>query len=73
MLDDIRSQVRAGAEHISFGDPDFLNGPGHALKIVRRMHREFPGLSYDATIKIEHIVNYPEAMAELKQTSYNFV
>jgi len=73
VLDDIRSQVRAGAEHISFGDPDFLNGPGHALKIVRRMHREFPGLSYDATIKIEHIVNYPEAMAELKQTGCLFI
>jgi radical SAM superfamily enzyme YgiQ (UPF0313 family) len=73
VLDDIRSQVRAGARHISFGDPDFLNGPGHALKIVRQMHREFPGLSYDATIKIEHIVNYPDAMAELKETGCLFI
>jgi radical SAM superfamily enzyme YgiQ (UPF0313 family) len=73
VLDDIRSQVRAGAEHISFGDPDFLNGPGHALKIVRQLHREFPNLSYDATIKIEHIVNYPDAMAELKHTGCLFI
>jgi radical SAM superfamily enzyme YgiQ (UPF0313 family) len=73
VLDDIRAQVRAGAEHISFGDPDFLNGPGHALKIVRQMHREFPALSYDATIKIEHIVNYPDAIAELKQTGCLFI
>ncbi|HYQ71332.1 MAG TPA: radical SAM protein, partial [Gammaproteobacteria bacterium] len=73
VLEDIRSQVRAGAEHISFGDPDFLNGPAHALRIVRRMHQEFPDLSYDATIKIEHIVNYPDAIAELKETGCLFI
>jgi radical SAM superfamily enzyme YgiQ (UPF0313 family) len=73
VLDDIRSQVMAGARHISFGDPDFLNGPGHAMKIVRQMHREFPDLTYDATIKIEHIVNYPDAMAELKGTGCLFI
>src|SRR5262249_11233986 len=31
VLADVRNQVRAGATHITFGDPDFLNGPGHAL------------------------------------------
>ena len=30
-----RSQVAAGAEHVTFGDPDFLNGPGHALRVAR--------------------------------------
>ncbi|HLJ81182.1 MAG TPA: hypothetical protein VKT52_06850, partial [Ktedonobacterales bacterium] len=29
VLEDIRAQVRAGVAHITFGDPDFLNGPGH--------------------------------------------
>ena len=42
VLDDIRAQVQAGARHISFGDPDFFNGPGHALRIVRTLHQEFP-------------------------------
>jgi len=73
VLQDIRNQVVAGARHISFGDPDFLNGPGHTLRIVRELHREFPDLSYDATVKIEHIVNYPEVMAELKQTGCLFI
>ena len=27
---------------MTFGDPDFLNGPGHALKLVRALHAEFP-------------------------------
>ena len=68
VLDDIRAQVNQGTRHISFGDPDFFNGPGHALKIVRALHREFPEISYDATIKIEHIVNYPEEIKVLKET-----
>ena len=73
ILDDIRQQVKAGAQHISFGDPDFFNGPGHALKIVRALHREFPWLTYDATIKIEHIVNYREDMRTLKETGCLFI
>ena len=28
--------VQQVAQHIAFGDPDFLNGPTHALRIVRR-------------------------------------
>ena len=73
VLDDIRAQVNQGARHISFGDPDFFNGPGHALKIVRALHREFPEISYDATIKIEHIVKYPEEIKVLKETGCLFI
>jgi radical SAM superfamily enzyme YgiQ (UPF0313 family) len=54
VLADIRQQVAAGAQHITFGDPDFFNGPTHAVAIVEEMHREFPSLTYDATIKIGH-------------------
>ena len=42
VLEDIRQQVAAGAQHITFGDPDFFNGPAHAMAIVEAMHREFP-------------------------------
>ncbi len=73
VLEDIRRQVRAGARHISFGDPDFLNGPGHALKIVRALHGEFPELTYDATIKIEHIIRYPAAIRALRDTGCLFI
>src|SRR5204863_9085193 len=34
VLEDIRRQVGAGARHITFGDPDFFNGPGHAMALV---------------------------------------
>ena len=58
VLADIRQQVAAGAEHITFGDPDFFNGPGHVLPIVTAMQAEFPGITYDVTIKIEHLLKY---------------
>src|SRR5579871_4363707 len=32
VLNDIRQQVAAGARHVTFGDPDFFNGPAHALR-----------------------------------------
>ena len=49
VMADIRAQVAAGAQHISFGDPDFLNGPTHARNLVERVSSEFPGLSYDVS------------------------
>ena len=60
VLEDIRRQVAAGAEHITFGDPDFFNGPGHAMPIVEALHREWPRLTYDVTIKIEHLLKHRE-------------
>jgi hypothetical protein len=73
VLADIRQQVAAGAEHITFGDPDFLNGPGHAIPIVEALHREWPALTYDATIKIEHLLQHRDLLPVLKQTGCLFV
>jgi hypothetical protein len=73
VLEDIRRQVAAGAEHITFGDPDFFNGPGHAAAIIQALHAEHPRLTYDATIKIEHLLRYRELMPVLKQTGCLFV
>ena len=73
VLSDIRQQVAAGAQHISFGDPDFLNGPTHARRIVERLAEEFPGVTYDATIKIEHIVNQSSMLPLLARTGCVFI
>jgi radical SAM superfamily enzyme YgiQ (UPF0313 family) len=73
VLEDIRQQVAAGAQHISFGDPDFFNGIGHALKIIEALHREFPDLTYDVTIKIEHLRKYEQHLSLLRQTGCFFV
>jgi radical SAM superfamily enzyme YgiQ (UPF0313 family) len=68
VLEDIRRQVAAGAQHITFGDPDFLNGPGHAMPLVRALHAEFPDLTYDVTIKVEHLLRHADLLAELRAT-----
>jgi len=73
VLEDIRRQVRAGAAHITFGDPDFLNGPGHSLSIVRAMHTEFPHLTFDFTTKIEHILKHRTLFSELSALGCLFV
>jgi len=73
VLADIRQQVASGAEHITFGDPDFLNGPGHAIALVEALHREFPRLTYDVTIKIEHLLRHRALLPILKRTGCAFV
>jgi len=73
VLADIRQQVAAGARHITFGDPDFFNGPTHARRIVEQFHAEFPGITYDATIKIEHLKQHRELLPVLKETGCLFV
>ena len=73
VLEDIRQQVAAGARHITFGDPDFFNGPAHSISIVEAMHREFPELSYDATIKIEHLRKHDALLPALRDSGCLFV
>lgn len=73
VMADISQQVQAGAAHISFGDPDFFNGPTHAMKVVAAMHAEFPDLSFDATIKIQHLIDHAELLPALKAAGCLFI
>ncbi len=73
VLEDIRRQVASGAEHITFGDPDFFNGPTHARRIVEALHAEFPAITYDVTIKIEHLLNRRDLLPVLRETGCLFV
>ena len=73
VLADVRQQVAAGAKHITFGDPDFLNGPKHALAIVEQLHHEFPDLTYDVIIKVEHLLKYKAHLPTLRDTGCLFV
>ncbi len=73
VMADVRQQVAAGARHISFGDPDFFNGIGHAKKLMEEFHREFPDVTYDVTIKIEHLRKYEKELSTLRKTGCLFV
>ena len=68
VLADIDRQVAAGARHISFGDPDFFNGVGHAMGLVEELHRGHPDISYDVTIKIEHLLSHADRLKMLADT-----
>lgn len=73
VLADIGAQVRAGAGHITFGDPDFLNGPTHAMRIVDALHAAYPAVSYDVTIKVEHLLAHRDLLPRLVATGCAFV
>ncbi|HEU5262161.1 MAG TPA: CUAEP/CCAEP-tail radical SAM protein [Gemmatimonadales bacterium] len=73
VLGDIRRLIAAGAGHITFGDPDFLNGPRHSLRLVRALHEEFPEVSYDFTAKVEHILEHRALFPEFAATGCLFV
>ncbi|MEJ2373865.1 MAG: CUAEP/CCAEP-tail radical SAM protein [Pseudolabrys sp.] len=73
VMADIEQLIESGAEHISFGDPDFFNGPKHAMQIVAALRRRHPTVTYDVTIKIEHLIRHSELLPELKETGCAFV
>jgi hypothetical protein len=68
VIADIRQQVLNGAQHITFGDPDFFNGPAHAVALTAALHAEFPDLTYDVVIKVEHLVRHRDRLQALKET-----
>src|SRR6202521_3123922 len=73
VLEDVRRQVASGAQHITFGDPDFFNGIRHAMELAEVFHRDFPAVTYDVTIKIEHLLKYRSHLPVLRDTGCLFV
>src|SRR6266849_4602158 len=70
---DIRQLVEMGAEHVTFGDPDFLNGVKHSMRVARSLHQDFPHLTFDVTAKIEHIVEHRTLFEEVRALGCLFV
>jgi radical SAM superfamily enzyme YgiQ (UPF0313 family) len=73
VLSDIDSLVAAGARHITFGDPDFLNGPAHSLRVVRGLHESHPEVTFDCTVKVEHILRHRDLWPEFAAAGCLFV
>jgi radical SAM superfamily enzyme YgiQ (UPF0313 family) len=73
VVEDIARQVEAGATHITFGDPDFLNGPRHSIEVVREMHQRFPTLTFDFTAKIEHLLSRGDDLPEFGRLGCLFI
>jgi radical SAM superfamily enzyme YgiQ (UPF0313 family) len=73
VLEDVEQLVRMGAEHITFGDPDFFNGIRHSLRIVDELHLAYPDVTYDVTVKVEHLLEHRKHLATLARTGCLFV
>ncbi len=73
VLREIHKQVAEGATHITFGDPDFLNGPLHGLRILRAMHEAYPHLTFDFTTKVEHILRHRKHFPEFAELGCRFI
>ena len=73
VLADVEQQVAAGAEHVTFADPDFLNGVAHSRRVVHAVHDRFPDLSFDCTVKVEHVLAHPEVWPEFAAAGCVFV
>ena len=73
VVEDLERQISEGAEHVTFGDPDFFNGIGHARKVVQAVAHRFPGLTYDVTVKVEHLLRHKQLIPELRDTGCLFI
>ena len=73
VLADIGAQVAAGAEHMTFGDPDFFNGPTHAMRVVDGLHAAHPHVTFDVTIKVEHPLGHRNLLGRLAAAGCAFV
>lgn len=73
ILKDIDQLASNGVQHISYDDPDFLNTPLHAQRVIERVHHDFPHLTFDCTVKVEHILRYLEIIPKLSKAGCLFV
>lgn len=73
VLVDIDRQVESGARHITFGDPDFFNGTTHSLRVLEAAHARHPHLTFDATIKVEHLLDHADLLPGLVASGVLFV
>ena len=73
VLADIDQQVALGAAHITFGDPDYLNAIPHSLAIAEQLHRRHPDLTFDVTVKVEHLIEHAALLPRLRDLGCRFV
>ncbi len=73
VLSDIDQQAHEGAEHITFGDPDFFNAAEQAIDLLRESARRHPSMTFDATIKVEHLIEHEQLLPELSKLSVTFI
>jgi radical SAM superfamily enzyme YgiQ (UPF0313 family) len=70
---DVEALVAQGMTHLTFTDADFFNAKKHNLKLMRKLHDEFPSLTYDFTTRVDHILENKEIIKEMVQLGLAFI
>lgn len=70
---DAIQQVEAGARHLTFGDPDFLNAPAHALRTLEAVSDAVGEVSFDVTVKVSHVLDHSGLWSTLRDLGVRFV
>jgi hopanoid C-3 methylase len=73
VLQDVRYLVDNGMTHLTFIDADFFNTKRHGIKILRKLHAEFPDLTYDFTTRVDHILENQETLKEMEDLGVQFI
>ncbi len=70
---DVDQLVAAGVRHVTFADPDFLNTPLHSRRVVQAIHQRHPELTFDCTVKVEHVLRHPDVWSEFADAGCSFI
>jgi hypothetical protein len=73
VIADVQQLIDLGAKHITFGDPDFLNGWRHSVRVVRAIHERWPELTFDVTTKVDHVLERRDIWPEMADSGCLFV
>lgn len=72
-LADIDQLAGEGVRHVTFADPDFLNAPRYSMDLLRGAHADHPELTFDVTVKVEHILLHEGLWPEVARLGVLFV
>lgn len=71
---DAAQQVERGARHLTFGDPDFLNAPAHAIRTLEAVRASVgDDVTFDVTVKVSHVLEHRELWPRLADLGVVFV
>ena len=76
VLADINQQVAAGAEHITFGDPDFLNAPQLALQLLQAASSAHPQPAPLLEVmgpSVEHLLEHHGLLPDMAALGVTFI
>ncbi|MDP9494268.1 MAG: radical SAM protein [Actinomycetota bacterium] len=73
VLGDIEQLVAGGVRHVTFSDPDFMNAPRYSLDVLGAAHAAHPELTFDVTVKVEHVLAHRTHWPEMSELGVLFV